>query len=112
VAATAILAMAACGGDSGPAGPTVAVVINDTTFAPAEISVPAGGAVQWTSASKSERHTIIPVDAKAFKAHTDLIAPGESVTITFRTAGDYAYYCSIHGKPNAGQHGVVHVTAA
>ena len=107
-----IVSLVGCGGDRSPNGPIVAVAVNDSTFAPADVTVVAGGAVQWTSASKSERHTIIPVDASAFTAHTDLIKPGESVTVTFSKPGDYAYYCSIHGKPNAGQHGVVHVTAA
>lgn len=111
IVATSVLALAGCGGDGGPTGPTVAVTIDDATFAPAEITVAAGGAVAWTSASKTERHTILPVQAGAFKAHTDLVKPGETVTITFAKAGDYAYYCSIHGTPTSGQRGVVHVTA-
>jgi len=31
---------------------------------------------------------------------------------TFNTAGDYGYYCTIHGTPTSGMRGTVHVDAA
>lgn len=113
VRATVIgVALAACSGDNtAPSGPTVAVAIADTTFAPAEVTVPAGGAVQWTNTSQTERHNLIPVTAGAFKQHDALIKKAETVTIRFSKVGDYAYYCALHGSPTGGQRGVIHVTA-
>jgi len=112
VAALAVFVLGACGGgDATPSGPTVAVAITDTTFTPAEVTMSAGGAVQWTNTSKTERHNIIPVVAGSFKKHDELIKNGESVTIVFTKAGDYPYYCSLHGSPTSGQRGTVHVTA-
>ena len=111
LAAVAVLTLGGCGGESAPAGPTVDVTITDTTFAPAEVSVPAGATVRWTSSSRTERHNIIPVVDGAFTKHTDLIKPGESVTSRFSKPGDYAYYCQIHGSPTTGQRGVIRVTA-
>jgi plastocyanin len=112
VTALAVLALGGCGGEAAPAGPTVDVTITDTTFAPAEVSVPAGATVRWTSSSRTERHNIIPVVDGSFTEHKNLIKPGESVTSRFSKPGDYAYYCQIHGSPTTGQRGVVRVTAA
>ena len=108
----AVVTLGGCGGSRGPSGPTVAVSITDNTFSPADVTVPAGGAVQWTSTSKSERHNLIPVVDGSFKKHADLLKPGETATISFPKAGYYAYYRQIHGTPTSGQRGVVHVTAA
>jgi plastocyanin len=112
-AAGSAFLIGSCGAsDQKPTGPTVAVTITDTTFTPAEITVVVGGAVQWTSASRTERHNIIPSIAGSFKKHETQIKPGESVSITFTKPGDFAYYCAIHGSPTAGQRGIVHVSAS
>ena len=106
-------AFAACGGGGhAPRGPTVGVAIADTTFTPSDVTIPVGGAVQWTNTSATERHNIIPTVVGSFKKHDALLKNGESVTIAFAKAGDYAYYCSLHGSPTAGQRGIVHVTAS
>ncbi len=111
-AAMVLGAFAACGGGGhAPSGPTVGVAIADTTFTPSEVTIPVGGAVQWTNTSATERHNIIPTVVGSFKKHDALLKNGESVTIAFAKAGDYAYYCSLHGSPTAGQRGIVHVTA-
>ena len=109
--AAAVFALGACGSDSPPADVGAQVTITDTTFAPADIGIIAGAAVQWTNTSATERHNILPVVEGSFEKHDALIKPGEKVTITFARVGDYAYYCAIHGSPTAGQRGVVHVTA-
>ncbi len=108
----AVLALGACGGSGGntPAPVGAQVTITDATFSPADISITAGHSVQWTNTSANERHNILPVVAGSFAKHETLIKNGEKVTITFAKAGDYAYYCSIHGSPTGGQRGVVHVT--
>jgi plastocyanin len=111
----AVLLLGACGGGSGagssPANVAAEVTITDATFAPAEVGVTVGRAVQWTNTSATERHNILPVVEGSFAKHDTLIKNGEKVTITFQKVGDYAYYCSIHGSPTSGQRGVVHVTA-
>jgi plastocyanin len=110
MAALAVLGACGGGGSSSPSTVDAEVTITDSAFTPADVSVSAGGTVQWTSTSASERHNILPVTEGAFAKHDSLIKPGEKVTITFPKVGDYAYYCSIHGSPTSGQRGVVHVT--
>jgi plastocyanin len=108
------LLVGACGGSGGGSSSSnvgAQVTIEDATFTPADITVTAGQAVQWTNTSAQERHNILPVVDGSFAKHEALLKNGEKVTITFAKAGDYAYYCAIHGSPTSGQRGVVHVTA-
>ena len=98
------------GGTTSPTGPIVQVAIADLTFTPNAITIPRGATVRWTNTSATERHNILPVVDGAFKPHDSRIKNGESVSTTFAKAGDYAYYCSVHGSKTSGQRGVVHVT--
>ena len=86
----------------------VEVVARDNRFEAPYLEVAAGTAV--TFANEGSHHDVTPAVPGAFGG----IAAEDfgSGTVTFSESGDYVYYCSIHGKPNAGQHGVVHVTAA
>jgi len=112
IATGAVLALGACGGGSGAGAARVdaEVAITDVSFTPAVVSISAGRAVRWTSTSATERHNILPVVGGSFAKHDTLIKSGEKVTITFDKVGDYAYYCSIHGSPTAGQRGTVKVS--
>ncbi|HKY13807.1 MAG TPA: plastocyanin/azurin family copper-binding protein, partial [Microthrixaceae bacterium] len=59
-------------------------------------------------------HNVIPVEDDAFEGvdRADF-GPGQVHTATFDDAGDYAYYCSIHGTKNLnGQAGVIRVVTA
>lgn len=108
----AVFALGACGGgsDAGSARVDAEVTIADVAFTPDVVSITVGGAVRWTSTSATERHNILPVVDASFAKHDTLIKSGEKVTITFDKVGAYAYYCSIHGSPTAGQRGIVQVS--
>ena len=83
-------------GDENPGSATPdSIVIKDYAFAPATITVKAGTTVTWTN-QDADRHDITPDQETAdFKA-SELLARGESYSVTFTTPGTYTYYCSPH----------------
>jgi plastocyanin len=97
--------------DTGKAEAEVAVV--DNSFEAPYVLVTEGTKVVWTNAGRNQ-HNVQPVEEDAFEgvATTDF-APGQVHSATFDQAGDYPYFCSIHGtKKLSGQSGVIRVVAA
>jgi plastocyanin len=72
---------------------SVAVEIKNFAFDPPEITVPVGGGVTWTN-NDSTPHTATGLDRDALQSGA--IAPGESFTQTFDTAGTVEYFCEFH----------------
>ena len=72
---------------------TVAVEIKDFAFNPPEITVPVGGSVTWTNGD-TVPHTATGLDRDALQSGA--IAPGESFTQAFDTAGTVEYFCEFH----------------
>jgi plastocyanin len=68
------------------------VSIEGFAFAPASVTVEVGDSVTWTNADDAA-HTATAGDGSF---DTESIAAGESSTITFDTAGTFAYVCAIH----------------
>ena len=90
----------------------VDVAVADNTFEPPNLRIDAGSTVVWTNVGRNQ-HNVQPSTTDAFQgvATTDF-APGQSHSVTFEQAGDYQYYCSIHGtKKGAGQSGVIRVVS-
>ena len=75
-----------------PAPSATAVKIVDFGFSPDAITVRVGTTVRWTNTGQAD-HTVT-ADAGAFGSGT--LAPGASFSVTFRTAGTFAYHCAIH----------------
>ena len=89
---------------------TVAVAVPDNSFEPPYLEVSPGTKVRWTNDGRNP-HNVQPAEPGAFEGvATDDFAPGQSYSVTFDDAGDYPYYCSIHGtKKLSGQSGVIRV---
>jgi plastocyanin len=75
-----------------PAVRSATVDIASFKFAPVVIAVRRGGHVRWTN-SDSASHTAT-ADDRSFD--TQSLNKGESKTITFSTAGTFAYHCDFH----------------
>ncbi len=75
-----------------PAPKAATVTIVDFGFQPATLTVSAGTRVTWKNTGQVD-HTVTANNG-AFDSGS--IAPGASFSFTFRTAGTYAYHCSIH----------------
>jgi len=63
-------------------------------------------------ASQEASHDYVPPDAKEVLAHSKLLGPGESETITFNAPpvpGEYLYLCSFPGHYSQGTKGFMTV---
>ncbi|MPZ88767.1 MAG: hypothetical protein GEU81_11975 [Nitriliruptorales bacterium] len=108
VLAAAVLALSvvACGGDpadeeqvsvtDGPAN----VTVEDNSFAPANLSVPAGTTVNWEWVGDSDHNVV----GEGFESETQ---SSGAFGHTFEDPGTYEYSCTLHGSMN----GIVEVTS-
>jgi plastocyanin len=68
------------------------VAISGFSFSPHDITVAVGDSVTWTN-SDAQGHTATADDGSF---DTGTIGNGTSKSVTFATAGTFAYHCSIH----------------
>lgn len=83
-------------------GSSATVTVGDNYFSPERTEIDSGGTIEWEAlANNYGNHTVTATqfhdDAAAWSKDTTL-APGDSTTRTFESAGIYEYYCSIHGE--------------
>jgi plastocyanin len=72
----------------------VEVKIDNFSFSPATITVPAGTTVRWTNRDDIP-HTVVN-DKETFKSKT--LDTDDQYSYTFTKPGTYEYFCSIHPK--------------
>jgi plastocyanin len=83
--------------DNKPAS-EVAIKIDNFSFSPATITVPAGTTIRWTNRDDIP-HTVVSDDKTTFKSK--VLDTDEQFTYTFTKPGTYSYFCSIHPKMTA-----------
>ncbi len=88
------------------ASEVVTVRIRDNVFRPARLAVKPGTTVRWVNEGRN-RHNVTPDSGKKFGSRK--LRPGQSYAFHFEGAGDFAYYCTLHGAPGKGQAGTVSV---
>jgi plastocyanin len=71
-----------------------AIKIDNFSFTPATVTIPAGTTVRWTNRDDIP-HTIVS-DDKTFKSKA--LDTDDQFTYTFTKPGTYSYFCSIHPK--------------
>jgi LPXTG-motif cell wall-anchored protein len=81
------------------------VSIGDNFFSPATVSVAVGDTVTWKNNGQAQHSAT----ASNGSFDTGIIAPGQSRSHTFTTAGTFSYFCTVHGTA---QSGTVRVAAA
>jgi plastocyanin len=90
-----VAAVGAAGETIGAAGPDLKEVkIDNFSFTPQTITVPAGTQVRWTNGDDIP-HTVVSED-KIVKSKA--LDTGEQFTYTFTKPGTYKYFCSLHPK--------------
>lgn len=87
--AAAVLALAPM---PGARGGEVRVTIDNFTFTPAEVTVAPGTTVTWVN-NDDIPHTVVE-EKRAFRSR--VLDTEDKFSFTFDTAGDYAYFCSLH----------------
>ncbi len=81
----------------------------DNNFKPEYIEVTKGTKVKFVNKG-GNKHNVSPVAEGEFKPiDTDEFDPGEDGTITFDEAGDFPYYCTLHGTKTKGMIGGIKV---
>jgi plastocyanin len=73
---------------------TIEVKIDNFSFGPAALTIPAGTTVTWTNRDDIP-HTVVSTEG-AFKSK--VLDTDEKFSFTFSKAGTYPYFCSIHPK--------------
>lgn len=72
----------------------VEVKIDNFSFGPATITIPAGTTVTWVNRDDIP-HTVVSTE-KVFKSK--VLDTDEKFSYTFAKPGEYPYFCSIHPK--------------
>lgn len=89
----------------------VDIDVIDNAFEPRWIIVSPGTKVRWTNKGRNH-HNIVPEPEGSFAGVEHEQFPNGSVhAVTFDAAGDFPYYCSLHGTPRNGQNGVIRVVS-
>lgn len=78
--------------------PPVAIKIDNFSFSPQTITVPAGTQITWTNQDDIP-HTVVSDDKTTFKSRA--LDTDEKFSFTFTKPGSYTYFCSIHPKMTA-----------
>lgn len=92
LAALALAGAIGLGGAGAVLAADHAVAISGFSFSPGSLTVTAGDTVTWTN-SDAQAHNATADDA-SWQSGT--ITNGNSATVTFATAGTFAYHCTIH----------------
>jgi plastocyanin len=74
---------------------STSVKIDNFSFGPAAITIPAGTTVTWTN-NDDVPHVVISDDNKMFKSKA--LDTDDRFSFTFTKPGTYNYYCAIHPK--------------
>jgi plastocyanin len=74
------------------------VKIDNFSFGPATITIPAGTTVTWTN-NDDVPHVVTSDDNKMFKSKA--LDTDDHFSYTFTKPGTYNYYCAIHPKMTA-----------
>jgi plastocyanin len=75
---------------------TVEVKIDNFSFGPLTPTVPVGTTVTWINRDDIPHTVVSTDDSKTFKSK--VLDTDEKFSFTFRKAGTYPYFCSIHPK--------------
>ena len=87
------------GAGTGTANQTVKVVSDPNTvgkFDPASVSVTKGQSVEWDFQDTGAQHSVTSDDNTTFDSC--LQSAGAKFIVTFNTAGDFKYHCTIHAQ--------------
>ena len=72
------------------------VKIDNFSFGPVTLTVPAGTTVTWTNRDDIPHTVVSTDDPKTFKSK--VLDTDEKFSFTFNKPGTYSYFCSIHPK--------------
>jgi plastocyanin len=78
-------------------GPSETITIEDSSFKPGNLQVPAGATVTFVN----EDSAVHDAKARDDSWETEHLGRGDSGAVTLDAPGDYDYYCTIHPNMKA-----------
>lgn len=100
-----------CGDDGGEVtlveGEELRVLAIDNTFDPEETTIAAGTVVRWVNNGRNDHNVLGPEGGEEWEVPTEDFLPGDEAEYRFTEAGEYRYYCSIHGTIDVGMIGTL-----
>jgi amicyanin len=75
---------------------TAEVNIDNFSFSPNELTIPAGTTVTWTNRDDIPHTVVSSDDPKAFKSK--VMDTDDKFSFTFSKPGTFPYFCSVHPK--------------
>lgn len=90
----------------------VEVTVQDNVFEQRVIVISPGTRVTWINEGLQPHNVKPAIDGAFVPIQTGELDPGLRQARTFTDAGDYPYYCSLHGTPRQGQTGRIIVAEA
>ena len=117
----ALALAAACGGSSYGGGTTntpteptgtpvmsATVSVQNNFFDPASVLLASGGTVTWNWVGSG--HSVTSMGTPSFSPSAPVSNAPHTLVVTFSTAGDYDYYCTVHGVSNDPYNGAAPMT--
>ena len=80
----------------------VKVSIGDNFYKPADVTIKRGQSISWRNAG-AVAHTVTSDDDSSVKFDSGTLDPGGAYVLKPSAAGELTYYCTIHGKSQAGK---------
>jgi plastocyanin len=107
-ALVAVLVAGAFGGGAAQAA-EYQVSVSSNVFTPADLTVAVGDTVRWMNTGGSHN---VKFEDGSFEDPPMVSSSLWTTTRTFSNAGEFGYYCELHGPPNGGSMaGIIRVTA-
>lgn len=75
-------------------------ILPDMTYKQTPLSISVGDTVEWISRDPGDVHTVTHDDQTTFGS--GLLNEGETFAFTFTSAGDFPYFCEVHGRGMSG----------
>src|SRR4051812_40811025 len=77
------------------------VAVRNDSFSPQNVTIPVGGTVRWDASGASNNHTITN-NGGAFNQNMPASRRDRTFDHTYSQAGNFPYYCRIHGRSMSG----------
>ena len=88
---------------------SITILTRDNTFTPQYVKVSPGTKIVFDNKGRTAHNVIPSVDDQFEAIAVDDLQPGDQATLVLEGAGEYPYYCSLHGTKTKGMIGAITV---